>query len=382
MKTLIKKCKLVSPGIELENVSIVIENDKVKDIRADIEERVAEKFNNVVDAAGLLAVPGFIDIHCHGSSGSDVMDCSSEAIEKIAKAKIEDGVTSFCPTTLTSSQHDLVRAAVAVKDYEKKQSYAKSLGLHLEGPFLNPAFKGAQNPKHIRKPNINEIKEIAQITKVAIVSFAVEMEGGLNLIQELKKLNIIPSCAHSGATFAEFMMAKKYGLKHLAHFCNQMSPLHHRELGLVGAGLIDDKIIVEIICDYIHLSSDMLKLIFKIKTPDTIILITDSISATSLGDGNYKIGGLDVVVKDSVAKLVSNGAIAGSTLRYFAGLKNIHKTTGLKLKDIIRTTGLNQAQSLGLQNLGKIERGYIADIVLLDKEFVPKHVFVDGKMVK
>ena len=381
MKTIIKNCKLVSPGIEAENVSIVIENDKIKTVH-DGKECGTEKFDKVVDGTGLTAVPGFIDIHCHGSNGADVMDCTPDAIGKIAKAKIEDGVTSFCPTTLTASQSDLVKAAVAVKTYEKKQMYARSLGLHLEGPFVNPKFKGAQNPKYIRKPNINEVKEIDGITKVAIVSFAPEMEGGLDLVRELKKLNIVSSCAHSGATFTEFIAAKECGLKQLTHFCNQMSHLHHRELGLVGAGLLDDKIMVEIICDYIHLSANMLKLIFKNKTLDTIMLITDSMSATSLKDENYKLGKLDVVVKDSVARLSSNGAIAGSTLRYFVGLKNIHETTGLKLKDIIRTTSLNQAQSLGLQNLGKIERGYIADIVLLDKKFVPQNVFVSGKMVK
>ena len=382
MKTLIKNCKLVSPGVEQENVSIIIENDKIKTVSDDINECAVEEFDNIVDAVGLIAVPGFIDIHCHGSGGADVMDCTSEAIAKIAKAKIEDGVTSFCPTTLTASKGALVKAAMAVKNYEQKQSYARSLGLHLEGPFINSVFKGAQNSKYIRKPDINEVKEITRITKVAIVSLAVEIEGGLDLIQELKKLNIVPSCAHSGATFSEFMMAKDRGLKHLTHFCNQMSHLHHRELGLVGAGLLDDKIIVEVICDYIHLSSGMLKLIFKNKTPDTIVLVTDSIAATSLKDGNYKLGELDVVVKDSVARLVSNGAIAGSTLKYFIGLKNIYETTGLKLKDIIRTTSLNQAQSLGLQNLGKIEREYLADIVLLNKKFMPKHVFVGGKMIK
>lgn len=382
MKTLIKNCKLVSPGIEQESVSIIIENDKIKAVYDDVNECAVEEVDNIIDAVGLIAVPGFIDIHCHGSGGADVMDCTSEAIEKIAKAKIDDGVTSFCPTTLTASQGALVKAAMAVKNYEQKQSYARSLGLHLEGPFINPVFKGAQNSKYIRKPDINEVKEITRITKVAIVSLAVEIDGSLDLIQELKKLSIVPSCAHSGATFAEFMMAKGRGLKHLTHFCNQMSHLHHRELGLVGAGLLDDKIIVEVICDYIHLSADMLKLIFKNKTLDTIVLVTDSTAATSLKDGNYKLGELDVVVKDSVARLVSNGAIAGSTLKYFMGLKNIYEATGLNLKDIIRMTSLNQAQSLGLQNLGKIERGYLADIVLLNKKFMPKHVFVGGKMIK
>lgn len=382
MKTLIKNCRLVSPGIDLENASISIENDKIKIVYDNVKDCAAERFDKIVDAAGLMAVPGFIDIHCHGSSGADVMDGTTEAIGKIAKAKIEDGVTSFCPTTLTASKEDIIKAALAVKNYERQQSYARNLGLHLEGPFVNSAFKGAQNPKYIRNPDMDEVKEIAEITKVAIVSLAVEMEGGLDLIKELKKCNIVPSCAHSGATFDEFMAAKEQGLKHLTHFCNQMSPLHHRELGLVGAGLLDDKIIIEIICDYIHLSANMLKLIFKNKTLDTIVLITDSITATSLEDGNYKLGELDVVVKNSVARLASNGAIAGSTLRYFMGLKNVYETTGLKLKDIIRMTSLNQAQSLGLHNLGKIESGYIADIALLDKNFVPQHVFVGGKMVK
>jgi N-acetylglucosamine-6-phosphate deacetylase len=272
----------------------------------------------------------------------------------------------------------LIKAAESVTDYSQNQRYSKSLGMHIEGPYINSKFPGAQNLKYIRKPDINEIKRISSITKVAIVSLAVEMDGGLDLIKDLGKMNIIPSCAHSGASFADFTAAKASGLKHLTHFCNQMSPLHHREIGLVGAGLLDDDIKLELICDLIHLSSNMIKLVFKCRTTDAIMLITDSMSATCLSDGAYKLGGLDVVVKNSIARLVSNGAIASSTLRYFKGLKNLVELADLPLKDVIRTTSLNQALSLGINNLGKIEKGYVADIVLMDKNFVPQYVIING----
>jgi N-acetylglucosamine-6-phosphate deacetylase len=329
MKTFITHCTIISPGLEILNGTIVIKDDTIHSVHTqDAKIESPQKQDHVIDAAGLRAVPGFIDIHCHGAAGADVMDGSLEAIETIAKAKLNDGVTSFCPTTLTASHEALAKAAGAVKEYEKDQTYARSLGLHLEGPYINPAYAGAQNKDFIRSIDVHEVLKLAEIVKIAIVSLAPEKEGALEAIKLLHNKKITVSGGHSGATYAECIAAKKAGLTHLTHFCNQMSPLHHRELGLVGAGLLDPELMLEFIADGVHLAPEMLQLIFAHKSFETLMLVTDSIAATGLADGSYVLGGLDVTVTKGVARLTKNNALAGSTLRYYQGLALVQKVLG------------------------------------------------------
>ena len=190
---------------------------------------------------------------------------------------------------------------------------------------------------------------------------------------------IVPSCAHCAATHEQFHQARIKGLKHLTHFCNQMSLLHHREIGLVGSGLMDDEVMVEAICDKVHLCPDMIKLIFKVKPIDRIAVITDSMLASGLPDGEFNLGGLEVILKDGIVRLKSNGALAGGTIPYCRALKNIFELTGLPLKQLIKTTGYNQARSLGLEKFARIEPGYYADIAILDADFNPVTVFVGGR---
>jgi N-acetylglucosamine-6-phosphate deacetylase len=381
MSTLIKNCKIISPDREIQNACIEIENDYIKATYPD-SGNIPNSLN-CIDAKGKMAVPGFIDIHTHGAKGYDTTFAKTgKDIANIAETKLNEGVTSFCPTTLTAPKEQLFRAANAVAEYKKDEVFSKIAGLHLEGPFLSLGNIGAQNPKFVRKPDINEIKQINDIAHVAIVSLAVEVEGGVKLVEELNKMGITSSCGHSCATYNEFLKAKEHGLKHLTHFCNQMTKLHHREIGLVGAGLLDDDVLIEVICDKIHLNPEMLQLTFKSKNINKIALITDSTSASWLQDGDYNLGGLDVKVENSVARLVKNGAIAGSTLKYYSGFKNIVETTEKPLPELIKTTSYNQAKSLGLERLGKIEENYIADIVILDDNFTPVHVFVNGQKAR
>lgn len=378
MKTFIANCTIISPDLEIPRGTIVIEEDRIQAVCAQEMAEKPQNSDKIIDASGLIAVPGFIDIHCHGAAGSDVMDGTVQAIETIAQAKLTDGVTSFCPTTLTAPHEALVTAAQAVQEYTREQKYARSLGLHLEGPFINPTYAGALNPSFIRSISLDEIETIAKITKIAIVSLAPELDGAPELIKTLAKQHIVTSCAHSGATYAQCMAAKEAGLTQLTHFCNQMSALHHRELGLVGAGLLDRELKLEIIGDGIHLAPEMLKLIFAVKNVNTLMLITDSIAATGLPDGSYALAGLEVTVINGIARLTKNGALAGSTLHYYQGLQRLLEITKLPCKELIRVTSLNQAQSLGITDLGKLESGYRADIALLDPSFKPQTVFVGG----
>ena len=380
MKTLIVNAHVISPDVDIKNASIEIVNGKIKSVTA---RKVASKgFDTVVDVKGKYVVPGFIDVHLHGACGYDVCDATPEAIAKIAEAKLAEGCTSFLPTTLTVGNATLKKAAKAVAAYRKDEYFAKVIGIHLEGPFINVKCCGAQNPKFVRKPNLKEVLGISAISPVKLISYAPETKGGAEFAAECIKNGIVPSCGHTGATFAELMAAYKKGLRHLTHFCNQMTKLHHREIGVVGAGFLVDDLNTEIICDRIHLCDDMLRLVLTKRSLAHVQMITDSLRCSHCDDGYaFEMGGLKVQLKGGEARLVEGGNLAGSTLWMSQGLKNIRDVTGLPLKDLIRVTSWNQAIELGLgKKLGKVEKGYIADLAVLDpKTFKACAVFVNGE---
>lgn len=379
---LIKNAYIVSPGYEFDGGAIVIENGRIKKVLQP--GTPLPKTDWVYDAEGHMVMPGFIDVHTHGAVGVDVCDADDPtAIEKIAKAKLEEGCTSWCPTTLTVAEEDLVKALGHVAEYRKNEKYAKVLGVHLEGPFINPACCGAQNPAFLRKPNIEEVKKLNAITPVCQITFAPESEvgDGAKFVRECLDMGVVPSAGHTKCSYAEFKGVYAAGCRHLTHFCNQMTPLHHRDIGLVGAGLLLEDMRTEMICDKIHLSPDMIELAFQTKDPETILLITDSMRASHMPDGPSSLGGLDVIVKDGAARLASNGALAGSILRMNVALKNVSEVTGLPLNVLVKATSYNQALEHGLEHeLGCIEPGYIADIAVLDDEtFAVRAVFVNGE---
>ena len=376
MTTLIKNAHLISPGLDISGVSIELSGKTIKAIYQ--EGQSLPKTDAVLDVQGQMVLPGFIDIHTHGASGFDFSHGTLEAVEAITETKLREGITTLLPTTLTLPPGPLMKAVQSVAEYARNPRFTKTPGMHLEGPYISKKLLGAQNPNGVRLPDIEEVRALHAIMPIAIVSLALEVDGALEMIRELNKMGIIPSAAHSDATHEQFKAAKAAGLRHLTHFCNQMSPLHHREIGLVGSGLMDDDVLLELICDKIHLCPAMMQLIFKIKQTEQLALVTDSVLASWMGDGSYKLDTLDIQVKNGQARLVSNGALAGSTLRLNQALKNVHEVTGLPLSTLVKTTSWNQARSLGLKGLGKIEPGYAADLVVLNSEFVPVEVFVDG----
>ena len=379
MKTVIVNAHVISPGVDIPCAAIEIADGKIVKVATAAKPG---KNDWVFDAKGAYVVPGFIDVHLHGACGYDVCDATPEAIEKIAEAKLAEGCTSFLPTTLTVGHANLVAAAKAVAAYRKAPKFSKVIGIHLEGPFINVKYCGAQNPKFVRKPDMKEVLAIDKISPVKQISFAPEQPGGAAFAAACLKRGIVPSCGHTGATMAEFMPAYKKGLRHMTHFCNQMTKLHHREIGMVGAGFLLEDLNTEVICDRIHLCDDMLKLIFTRRNLAHVQMITDSLRCSHCKDGYaFEMGGLKVQLKGGEARLVEGGNLAGSTLWMSQGLKNIRDVTGLPLKDLIRVTSWNQAIELGLgKKLGKVEKGYIADLAVLDtKTFKACAVFVNGE---
>lgn len=375
---LIKNGYIISPDIEIENASLVIEDGLIVKI---IEPGTPlPQADWVYDADGRMVMPGFIDIHCHGAGGMDVTDDDPAAVTTVAKAKLEEGCTSFAPTTLTLSEEMLAASLKNIAEYAKASPYSKILGVHLEGPYINSTCLGAQNPAFVRTPDIEEVKRLNAIAKVCQVSYAAEIEGGPAFATALLEMGIVPSCGHSKCSFTQFKPAYAAGMRHLTHFCNQMTPLHHRDIGLVGAGFLLDDVRTEIICDKIHLCPEMIELIFKLKNIDSIVMITDSMRASHLPDGPSSLGGLDVIVKNGEARLASDGALAGSVLKMNVALKNVFECTDLPLCELIKATSYNQAVEQGLgDELGCLEPGYRADIVILDDQtFNVEAVFVDG----
>ena len=299
----------------------------------------------------------------------------------LPRPKLREGVTTFLPTTWTESPEALVAMAQSAAAYRENQDFARTPFLHVEGPYLNPDQAGAQNPSLMRSPDIAEMDALHEVCPLGLISVAPELDGALPFIEAMTQRGITTSAAHSNATYEEFLAAKKVGLSHLTHFCNQMSPLHHRAIGLVGSGFLDNEVRLELICDTVHLEEAMIATVFKHVPLARLMLITDSIAASHLGDGEYTLSeGTVITVKDGVARIPA-GNLAGSTLLFNEGLRHVARITGRSNDELVRTTGANQADSLGLSDRGRLEPGKLADVTLLDEHYEVKAVFVGGRQL-
>ncbi len=376
MRKLIHNARVVSPDLDLPNAAVLIEEGRIASI---IEGNNLPNSTEKINAHGRILMPGFIDIHSHGADGADVCDDSLEALEHIARRKLQEGVTTWLPTTLTLPRERLKSVAGKIAIFREEEKFTRCPGMHIEGPFINKERAGAQNPQFVRAPDFAELEDLHAITPALILSLAPEMPGAIELIKGSRALGITCSAAHTSATAAQVFAACDAGLTHLTHFGNAMTPLHHREIGVVGAGMMDDRLMVELITDGIHLSPDMLRLVFTTIPIERLMMITDSMAASWMENGETSLGGLAVTVEDGVARLKEGGALAGSALKSNEGLRNLALVTKLPLAELAKVTSWNQARSLGLEGFGKIVRGYHADLVLLNDDFTVSKTFVGGE---
>ena len=374
---LIKNCRLVTPGIDRGWCSLRTEGDRIIEIGEDLVPRQTDE---IIEAQGLIAMPGFIDIHSHGRSNFDFCDASSDAMLTLGRDKLQDGVTGFLVTTLTVSADTLRKVCQESARYaQRADSGAAMLGVHLEGPFINADCVGAQNPEFLLKPDIKLVDELNAIVPIRKVSYSPELDGAIEFTRELVKRGIVASAAHTSADYDCFEKARAAGLTHITHFCSMITPLHHLRFGMVGGGLLAENVFVEIICDGIHMLEQMIDLIVRVKGPERIMLITDSMRAAGCSDGDYSLGGLPVRVANGCARLLT-GQIAGSTLVYYKGFQRYLRASRLPLCEAVRATSLNQAESLGISDRGRLQSGFIADIVLTNGKLEPQITIVNGKI--
>ncbi|MBP2071205.1 N-acetylglucosamine-6-phosphate deacetylase [Thermoanaerobacterium butyriciformans] len=376
MSILIINGRLLLDNNIVDDKDLLIEDNKIAAIGKGLSG------DNVIDADGNYVSPGFIDIHIHGSAGFDTMDGTFDAINAISKSIAKRGTTSFLPTTMTEDKNKIKNAIKNVYENKNHVEGAEILGIHMEGPFINPKQKGAQDEKFILKPTIDNFLELCgdYLDIVKLVTIAPEIEGSLNLIKFLKEKGIIVSVGHTDSTYDEVAAGFKAGITHATHVFNAMRGFHHREVGTLGA-IFDLDISAELIADGIHSVSPAIRTVLKLKGKENTNLITDAMMAANLSDGVYQLGGQDVYVKDGAARLKS-GVLAGSTLTLDKAVKNILANTDLSLYESVALASYNSAKVIGVHDRkGLIKEGYDADIVIFDDDIDIKKTIVGGKIV-
>lgn len=369
----LKNLKVVTKDTVIENGYIEIENGLIKSIGNNYK-------GEGKDCSGLIAMPGFIDIHIHGSAGIDFMDAKAKDYKTIADSLYKEGVTTFLATTLTSDKESLMRVCKTVA--EVKESIPSLGGIHFEGPYINEKHKGAQNEKFIRDPNLEEFMDLqkASSNNVRYISLAPERNGALPFIKEITSKGVVVSAGHTDATFNDVEKAISCGLTNTTHTHNAMSGHHHRNPGVVTSAFYFNELFTECICDKIHVCPDTLKTFYKIVGPDRFIVITDALKIKNSDIQEFKLFGLDCVRKNGAAYLLT-GPLAGSLLTMDQGLRNVKEITGASLVDLAKITSGNAAKSMHFDDRGELLAGKLADIVLLDDELKVKEVYKLGKKV-
>ena len=332
----------------------------------------------MIDAAGKYVAPGLIDLHIHGYLGKDVCDGSVESMKTICEGIVKNGVTGFLPTTMTVSMEVIIKALETCRslmEESKTWNGTTILGVHAEGPFINTKKKGAQNPEYILVPSAEFVKEYADV--IRIVSLAPEMDVDFKEITKMRKeTDVVVSMGHTDADYETAMAATNVGVRHATHLFNAMSPLAHRNPGVVGAALNSD-VTVELIVDTFHVNPALYNMVYKLKG-DKLCFITDCLPAGGLPEGEYTLGGQKFVSKGIECRL-PDGTIAGSILALNKGVWNVYTNSDIPLYECVNCASLNPANAIGIGNKkGSLEVGKDADIIITDCEFNVEKTIIGG----
>lgn len=375
MKAVIAK-KIILENTILEDHALLFEGEYITAIvpKDSLDPMAVELFQTSGDSL----LPGFIDVHIHGSAGHDVMDASSDALMAIGKSLVTTGTTSFLPTTMTMEMENIIEALDRIKiQMAIRNCGAKVLGAHMEGPFINKAAKGAHLEAYICLPEIKVLERYKDVLK--LITIAPEMDSEGVFIKAARKLGIGISLGHSTCSYDCARKAIEDGANSVTHLFNAMTGLHHRDPGLVGAALLTD-VYAELIADDVHVHPDLYELVYKMKGPERLILITDAMKGQCMKSGNYDLGGQRVLVGEKDARL-EDGTLAGSILTQDKALRHILRTKGVDLVKASAMLSANPTTLIGVDGIGKIREGFKADFVLLDENMGVTHTIIDGEMV-
>lgn len=362
----------------------VVDPNRGKTTKEDVwikQGQIAPKDSSpteIVNARGMYVAPGFVDLQVNGGMGHNFEDASSEEVKAIVGFHATHGTICLLPTIITA-HIDKMRASIG---HIRQANHKAIRGVHIEGPFISMARRGAHNPEHIMDPSLEKLRSLVEGNEdfIRLVTLAPELPDAARISKGIRDLGAIASLGHSDATYEEALFAIEDGISLFTHTFNAMSEFRHRDPGAVGAALASD-VMVDVIADGVHVHPGALRLLFKAKGADRICLITDAMSAAGLGDGEYRLGGLRVFAADDATRL-ADGTLAGSTLTMDRAAKTYMAATGCSLTDAVKAASLNPVKLLGLENRkGSIEVGKDADIVIFDSDFIVQHTIIDGEVV-
>ena len=362
----IRNGKIILPD-RIEEEGVLIFDSAVKGIVSEDEAR--QLCDEIVDVSGAYVSPGFVDVHTHAYFGKDVSDGEAEGIRIMAEKILRNGITSFCPTTMTVSLEDIQKSLDVCRELKVKSRVwdgAEILGVHAEGPFINPARKGAQNEAHILPPDADFVLKNKDI--IRIMTIAPEMPGMEEFVRTVREAcDVVLSVGHTCADYDQTRAAVSWGVTHSTHTFNAMVGIHHRDPGTVGAVLTSPEVYCELIVDTFHVHPGLFRMLYDLKK-EKLVAVTDTIAAAGLPDGVYSSGGLRVTLKGIECRL-DDGTIAGSVLQMNHGVGNVLKYTGLPLHEVINLFSRNPAASVGATEKGTLEPGKDADIILMNESF-------------
>lgn len=383
---------IYTPTEEIENGVILIEGHKI--VKVGPRDRIKIPAGaTVTDNQDRLIVPGFIDLHIHGAAGHDLMEGSAEAVSAVSTYLARYGTTSYLATTVTASLErtlhaarglgEIIRASHSSPGASDKIPGAQPLGIHFEGPFLNIKKRGAHPASQIRKPSTEILERLLDAAEgtARVFTLAPELQGALTVLELARSHGLRVGIGHTNATHEEAERAIAAGATHAVHMYNAMRPFAHRDSGIIGAVLVDDRACAELICDGIHVETPAIRLLVKTKGLDRLMLVSDSLSGAGMPDGNYRLGNFTVHVAGGVSRTIE-GNLAGSTLTLDAAVRNLASFTGFSYRECLPCATLNPARLLGLEKQkGVIAPGADADLAILDRNFHVTQTYVRGRPV-
>ncbi|WP_311468421.1 N-acetylglucosamine-6-phosphate deacetylase [uncultured Abiotrophia sp.] len=337
----------------------------------------------IKDYSNSIVAPGLVDTHIHGYKSHDVMDNDFEGIKVISEGLLSCGVTSWLPTTLTSSAQLLNDVCETIGNHYQEVTGAKIRGIFLEGPFFTEKYKGAQNPKYMSDPSVEKLAKWHELSQGLVnkIAIAPERKGVKEFIEFAKSKGVYTALAHSDATYEEAAAAVEAGANIFVHIYNGMSGLHHRNPGMVGAALSLDKVFAEMICDGHHVHPAAARVVTRARGPKETVLITDCMRAGGMGEGQSRLGEFEVVVKDGTARLKDTGNLAGSILELKQGVKNVVDWGLVSPAEALRMASLTPAQSVGIESVcGRIAPGYEADFIVVSDQLELEATYLDGEL--
>lgn len=405
MLTLLRNARIILPEQLLESASLLIEDGRIYQVIDNASPSTVHA-DSVIELEGATLFPGFVDIHIHGAVGVDVNSATAGDLRRVSELLAGKGVTAWLPTLVPAADEEYERAIAAISELMSQQALesrlqsadlstehptkvgtlntctARVLGVHYEGPFVNSEQCGALHREHFRTfknaTDLDSLPTVEHQNAVHVTTVAPEIEGGIELIHELRRRGWVVSIGHTRATPDVLDEAKAAGAQHMTHFMNAMSPLHHRAPGPIGWGLLNEDVSLDVVADGVHLDPMMLKVLLRCVTPSRLALISDAIAATGQGDGDYEIWGEKITVANGRTSN-ARGSIAGSVITMLDAVKTM-LSLGASECDVARMASLNPARLLGIdRDCGSIEEGKRADLVALDSNASVQIVITGGK---